>query len=191
MVWLYLRRAISDLRELFTKATYIDSNPGLDRDVVNALQSALDGALDEFDLLSGASTAIPTSKPEPPPEPKPQPLLEPEAQPIKETPKPTPTRRTIAELFESSSRRTESAPASASSKPAPATPSAPTSTSAPEPASLKPAPNASSVTPSAPAPQPPPVSEEKGLDLPDGMDEKTVLSFEEAVRLGLIKLDDS
>jgi CheY-like chemotaxis protein len=174
MVWLYLRRAISELRDLFVKAVIADSHPGLDRDVVSALQNALDGVMDGLDSLGGESTPAPAFAPEP--------QVPPEPQPIKATPKPATTRRTIAELFDTPSRRAATA-SDPTFKPMPK----PIAKPAPEP---EPAPKP--VAKSVPAPDPvPPDPEPAHPDLPDGVDDKTVLSFEEAVRLGLIKLDNA
>jgi CheY-like chemotaxis protein len=127
MVWLYLRRAITDLRELFVQGSMTEFQPGLDRDVVNALQNALDGALGGLGMLGEDSALTPTPTP-PFAEPHSIPVPKTAPEPVKETPKPAaPVRRTISELFEPSAGRK--------------------STSAPEPP----------VLPAQPAPEPPAV----------------------------------
>ncbi len=56
MVWLYLRRAISEIRELLTKAMVVSGAPG-NEDIRAAVNSALDEALDlEPDSAAGEPT---------------------------------------------------------------------------------------------------------------------------------------
>ncbi len=63
MVWLYLRRAISEIRELLTKAMVVSGAPGHE-DLRAAIDSALDEALNfELESPAGESTRPPRGEP--------------------------------------------------------------------------------------------------------------------------------